>query len=59
MRRRWIEATIIALVTVGIIVLHDHLLGGAATSIQLLGLLVAALVICVVQYLISSWHRSK
>lgn len=55
--RRLIEALIVALCIVGTVVLLDALLHGAGPGVQALGLLVAACVVTLVQYLVSTWGR--
>ena len=48
-----------ALCIVGTVVVLDMLLHTASFAMQALGLLVAALVIALVQYLVSIWMRRK
>ena len=48
-----------ALCVVGAVVLLDTLLRGASATMQSLGLLVAALVVTLVQYLVSAWGRRR
>ncbi|MBC8078192.1 MAG: hypothetical protein H7Y32_19090 [Chloroflexales bacterium] len=59
LRRRLIEALIVALCIVGAVVLLDALLRGANMAAQILGLLVAALAVTLVQYLVSAWGRRR
>jgi hypothetical protein len=56
-RRRLIEALVVALCIVGAVVLLDALLRDAGAWAQALGLLAGALVVALVQYLVSAWGR--
>jgi hypothetical protein len=59
MRRKWIEGAIMGALIGLTAVLLQALFGGAGTLVRLLALLAAGLLICAVQFALSTWDKPR